>query len=119
MQQDNNEQVILEPKLIAKQYIRSNPFLENNFLCSNFLFWKQGVSLSKRARDLCFCIVALMTAFGIRIHLYNTSLFKGYVAKHQTWRFYRKITFLKNIHWVKLIERYNTENAHFNIQPLG
>ena len=23
MQQDNNEQVILEPKLIAKQYIRS------------------------------------------------------------------------------------------------
>ncbi len=29
MQQDNNEQVILEPKLIAKQYIRSNPFLAN------------------------------------------------------------------------------------------
>jgi hypothetical protein len=55
MQQDNNEQVILEPKLIAKQYIRSNPFLANkkNF-CLIFLFWKQGSFLFKKSEEALF-----------------------------------------------------------------
>jgi hypothetical protein len=46
MQQDNNEQVILEPKLIAKQYIRSNPF--SGKLQNSFIFYSKLLSLETR-----------------------------------------------------------------------